>query len=120
MIQRIENLPEDVLGFRASGTVTGRDYELVIIPAVDRAVERRDRVRLLYHLPPDFEGFDAHALWDDTKIGLTHLTSWDRIALVTDLGWLRRATKALGFVMPGEVRVYENRAFDEARDWISA
>lgn len=120
MIQRIQDLPEAVLGFRASGTVTDQDYEAVIIPAVDHALERSGKVRLLYHLPPDFEGFDPHALWDDAKIGLKHLTSWDRIALVTDIGWLRRTTKALGFVMPGEVRVYENEAFDEAREWISA
>jgi len=120
MIEPIHDLPDDVLGFRASGRVTGQDYESVIIPAVNRALQGSGRVCLLYQLAPDFEGFDAHALWDDTKISLTQPISWKRIAFVTDLGWLSRATKALGFTMPAEVRVFENHAFDEAREWVSA
>ncbi len=46
--------------------------------------------------------------------------SWQRIAFVTDLGWLGRAARAFGFTMLAEVRVFQNSAFDEARDWVSA
>jgi hypothetical protein len=120
MIEPIQNLPSDVLGFRASGRVTGEDYESVIVPAVNEALKANRRIRLLYQIAPDFEGFDPHALWEDSKVGLRHPMAWDRIAFVTDLGWLRRATRALGFTMPAELRVFENRAFDEARAWISA
>ncbi len=120
MIEPIENLPLDVLGFRASGRVTSADYESVIVPAVNEALEARRSIRLLYQLAPDFEGFDPHALWEDSKVGLRHPMAWERIAFVTDLGWLRRATRALGFTMPAEVRVFKNQAFDEARAWISA
>ena len=120
MIEPINDLPDDVLGFRASGKVTGEDYESVIIPAVNEALKATRKIRLLYQLAPDFEGFDAHALWEDSKVGLRHPMAWERIAFVTDLGWLRRATHALGFTMPAEVRVFKNQAFDEARAWISA
>ena len=120
MIQRIEHLPSNVVGFRASGRVTEQDYHSVIVPAVDRVVGRRGRVRLLYQLAPDFEGFDPHTSWSDPRIGPRHRTPWSRIALVTDLPWLRRAAGALGFTIPSEVRVFENRAFDQARDWVSA
>jgi hypothetical protein len=120
VIEPIKNLPADVLGFRASGRVTGDDYESVIIPAVNEVLECTRKIRLLYQLAPDFEGFDPHAFWEDSKVGLRHPMAWDRIAFVTDLGWLRRATRALGFAMPAEVKVFKNQAFDEACDWISA
>lgn len=120
MITRIEGLPENVVGFRASGTVTERDYESVIVPVLDRTWPSTVKVGLLYQIAPDFEGFDAHASWDDPGLGRSHRASWDRVALVTDLGWLRRTTRALGFAMPVDVRVVENRAVGEAKAWLGA
>jgi len=120
MIEPIEDLPENVVGFRASGRVTEQDYESVIVPAVERASGSRRRIRLLYQLAPDFEGFDPNGSWTDPRIESRHRRHWSRVAVVTDLGWLRRATRALGFTQPAEVRVFENRALDEAREWLSA
>ena len=48
MVERISNLPENVLGFAAKGTVTAKDYESVIIPAVEEQFSRHDKVRFLY------------------------------------------------------------------------
>ena len=118
MIERIEDLPENVVGFRASGRVTEQDYESVIIPAVERASRGNVEIRLLYQLSPDFEGFDPRASWTDPRVEVRHRTPWSRVALVTDLGWLRRTTRALRFTLPTEVRVFENRALDEARSWL--
>jgi hypothetical protein len=39
-------------------------------------------------------------LWDDTKFGLAHMLDWERIALVTDVGWMKHAAQfynLLGF-----------------------
>ena len=94
MIERIEGLPRNVLGFRASGRVTEHDYEWVIIPAVKRASRRRAEIRLMYQLAPDFEGFDPRASWSDPRMRLTGRTHWARVALVTDLAWLRRAVSS--------------------------
>jgi hypothetical protein len=79
-----------------------------------------DKVRLLYQLGEDFDGFDMAAIWEDTKVGLGHLAAWERIALVTDEDWIRTATKAFGFAMPGEVRVFSNAELDAAHDWVTA
>ena len=35
MIKTIKDLPSNVLGFEASGAVTGKDYESVLVPAVE-------------------------------------------------------------------------------------
>lgn len=120
MIEILTGLPENVIGFSAHGKVTAEDYEEHIVPAVEGALQRHGKVRLLYQLGEDFAGFDAGALWEDTKVGLGHLTAWERIAVVTNLDWLRAATKALGFMMPGEVRVFSNLEIEAARDWLAS
>lgn len=118
MIEQIPGMPSGSLGFSARGIVTGDDYEKVIVPAIEAAFEKTRRVRLLYHLGEAFEGFEMRAMWDDTMLGLRHFTGWDRVAVVTDMGWLRTASKAMSVMMPMELRVYANAGFADAMAWI--
>ena len=67
----------------------------------------------------DFSGFEAAALWDDTKLGLKHLGGWERMAVVSDVEWIRAAIKIFGLAIPGHVRVFHDRELGEARRWIS-
>jgi hypothetical protein len=120
MVEKIPNLPDNVLGFIAKGTVTANDYEKIIIPAVEALFSRQGKVRFLYHLGEDFSGFEAAAMWDDTKLGLKHLTGWERMAIVSDVEWIRAAIRVFGLAIPGDVRVFHNRELDEATRWVSA
>ncbi len=119
MIEPISDLPDNVLGFSAKGTVTGADYETVIMPSVEAKFSKYTKVRFLYHIGEDFSKFEAGALWEDTKIGLKHLASWDRIAVVTDIDWIRAAVGIFAFLLPGTVRVFQNAEIANARSWIS-
>jgi hypothetical protein len=119
MIEKIPDLPENVLGFTAKGTVTANDYELIIIPAVEALFSQHPKVRFLYHLGKDFTGFEAAAVWDDTKLGLKHLAGWERMAVVSDVEWVRGAIRAFGLAIPGHVRVFHNQEIAEATRWIS-
>lgn len=119
MLERIQGLPENVLGFKASGEVTGSDYETVLIPAVEKMLADRKSIRFLYHLGDEFTGFDAQAMWNDAKVGMQHFSSWERIAVVTDVGWIRTSMKVFGFILTGHVKVYGNSEFTEALKWLS-
>lgn len=120
MIERITGLPPHVLGFSANGNVSAHDYETVLIPAVEAAFEKHEKVRLLYHLGRAFSGFDFGAMLDDARLGLSHLRGWERIAIVTDIGWIRMAMRAFAPAMPGEIRVFANAQMEEARRWLGA
>jgi len=120
MIEMLTGLAENVIGFSAHGTITAEDYERHIVPAVGQALQKSGKLRLLYQLGEDFDGFEAGALWEDAKVGLSHLSAWERIAVVTDVDWLRTATKVFGFAMPGEVRVFSNAEIDGAREWLAS
>jgi len=118
MIELISGLPDDVLGIEATGEVTGEDYERVVIPAVHRQLEKGGKIRLLYVLSAEFDGFTTAAMWDDTKVGMGHPFSWERIAVVTDEDAYRRLFKAVGFLMPAKVMVFELDELEDAKAWI--
>ena len=99
--------------------MTGTDYELVLIPAVEEMLAQQKSLRFMYYLGDEFTGFDAKAIWDDAKVGLQHLTAWERVAVVTNVGWISTAVKVFGFVMPGHIRVFNNSELAEAQRWLS-
>jgi len=118
MIELIPNLPDNAIGFSAKGDVTSEDYETILIPAVEAKLKEYGKIRLLYHLGPEFKSYKAGAMWDDTKVGLQHLTSWERIALVTDVEWIRAMAKVFGFMMHCHFKIYHNDQLAEAEAWI--
>ena len=50
MITLLSNLPDNIIGLNATGRVTGDDYLQVLVPAVEVALERHDKIRLIYEL----------------------------------------------------------------------
>ena len=120
MIEIIEGFPENVVGILAKGEVTRKDYLEVVIPAVDKSLKRNGKLRLYYELGSEFTGIDFGAEWEDFKIGIEHLSRWERVAVVTDVAWIRHAVSAFRFLMPGEIRVFTTGQTSEARKWIVA
>jgi SpoIIAA-like len=120
MIAVLEGFPDAVTAFVAEGRVTKKDYQDVLIPKVEDAVRHHKKIRCYYELGPKYSGFEAGAVWKDFKLGIKHLTRWERIAVVTDVRWIRRVVKAFRFLIPGEVRVYETAKSSEAKGWIVA
>ncbi len=119
MIKLIKDLPDDVLGFEATGIVTGEDYETVLIPAVEKELKKYPKLKLLFHMGSGFTSYEMKALWDDTKIGLGHLRAWERIALVSDVDWIRSAMHMFGFMIPGHIRVYKSDEISDAKKWLA-
>jgi SpoIIAA-like len=120
MIEILQGFPNNVVACVAKGQVTKEDYDGVLIPRIERALENNSRIRCYYELSPAFKGFEVSAAWEDAKIGIEHLTRWERVAVVTDVDWIRLATNAFRFLMPGQVRVFSCAQFSEAKSWIVA
>jgi SpoIIAA-like len=120
MIEPISALPENVVGFVAEGDVTAEDYEQRLVPAIERALASHDKIRLLYVLGSDFTGYSGRAIWDDGKVGMQHLTRWERIAVVSDQQWIRHSVNVFGYLIPGEVKAFELADQDAATAWVTA
>jgi SpoIIAA-like len=117
MIKELTDLPPGVIGFEISGTVHADDYRDVVLSAVQRAYAS-DEFRFVIVIP-EFHGMTGGALWQDLKVGVEHLHAWKRIALVTDIDWIRHATTLFGWITPGEVEVFPLARRDEAITWVA-
>ena len=119
-VRTISGLPDNTIGLVAEGEVTSSDYTSTIEPAVDAALADHDKLRMLYVLGKDFTGYSGGAMWEDSRLGMTHLTSWERIAVVADQAWIRHAVNVMGHLIPGSVRVFTLDEEPQARAWITA
>ena len=118
MIERLKDLHNGIDGVKATGTITAEDYEQVFVPLLDEARREGRRVRFLYQFGPEFTGFTPGAAWEDAKLGLRSIRLFDGCAVVTDIAWIREATRLAGFLMPCPVRVFGNNDFDKAVSWL--
>jgi hypothetical protein len=118
MLSIIQGMPENVVAVNASGKVTGEDYDNVLIPAIEDKLKQQAKIRLLYVLGPDFSGFTAGAMWDDAKIGIRHLTAYEKIGVVSDVSWVLNAVKFFSFIIPCPVKTFGNDRLTEAKAWI--
>jgi hypothetical protein len=50
MMELMQGLPDNVLGIVGSGTITGEDYDTVLIPAMKDKLQRHKKIRMLYQL----------------------------------------------------------------------
>ena len=120
MIEHLSNFPDDVLAFVCKGRVTKADYDSVLVPAVLKALEKQKRVRLYYETAADFSGIDPGAMWEDFKVGMGHLTRWERVALVTDVEWIKQTMRFFSFLIPGAMKSFPTSEAAQARAWIIA
>ena len=116
----MDDLPDDVLGLSVAGVVTARDYAETIVPLIEAKLARHEKIRLLYRIGPEFEAYTPGAVWSDAMVGVKHLTGFSRVAVVSDIGWIRHAVRAFAPLMPAEVQVFGDDALAEARAWVSA
>ena len=123
MIERIAEMPEGTIGFAFSGEVTPADYEETLIPPIRAAIENEEEIRCLCLLGPEFEGYEAGAVWEDlkagAKFGFGSLSSWRRTALVTDVDWIRHATALFGWLSPGELKLFPTDQLARAKEWVA-
>jgi SpoIIAA-like len=120
MIEQLTDFPDNVLAFVCKGQVTKGDYDTVLVPAVMNALKTHDKLRLYYETAAGFSGIDPGAMWADFKVGMEHLTRWERIALVTDVDWIKYTMQFFSFMMPGATKVFPLSQAAEAREWIVA
>ncbi len=116
VIKVIEDMPVGTIGLEASGKVTDDDYRDVLVPVVEAALER-GKVRLMY-VVDEHSSYSLGAIWADTKVGFRDLKGWERVAVISDADWLEHAVKAFGWMVPGEVKVFEPDDVRDAKAWL--
>jgi SpoIIAA-like len=120
MIDRLKDLPPGIDGVRAIGMVSTADYERVFPLILDEARRYGHRIRFLYQLGPEFEGFTPGAVWEDVKIGIHSMRLFIGCAIVTDIAWIREWTRIIGFLTLCPTQVFANKDRDKAVAWLNS
>ena len=115
MIEELSGVPAGVIGFEASGRIRAEDYRDVVLPALEHAAATGE-VRFVIVMR-DFEGMSGGAVWQDLKVGIEHFRAWKRIALITDIAWMRDLTSLFGWMTPGETKTFPLAQRDAAIEW---
>src|ERR1700744_4092514 len=102
MLQKMNDLPAHVVGFRATGKVTKEDYDKILIPAVDKLAKEKGKINYVFLLETDISNLSIGALYDDLKVGLQHLLQWHKMAIITDQDGVNKFTDIVGHMIPGE------------------
>ena len=122
MIERLPDMPEGTLGYRASGEIERSDYTDVLVPDLHAAVKSGEGLRTLYVID-DLDEIEPSALWADSKLGfdlgVRHHDAWVRSAIVTDIEWMARAARMFLWMIPGEAQVFPASELDAAKAWVA-
>jgi hypothetical protein len=118
VIRELSDMPAGVTGFETVGTIKAEDYRDVVLPALERA-SAAGEVRFVVVIP-EFHGMSGGAVWEDLKVGIEHFSAWKRMALVTDIEWMKHMTRLFGWMTPGEVRHFPLAERDGAIAWAAA
>ena len=113
MIKVIKDLPDNIVGIVAKGRVTNEECANILRPVIEDSL-KHDKVRLYYEIGSRFPG----AAWEDLRIGIEHIPQWERVAVVTDVGWVRHTVNALRFLITSEVRVFTTFQAAEGLAWV--
>jgi SpoIIAA-like len=121
VVERLTDMPPGTVGFRVTGEVERADYDNVLTPELNRALEAGP-LRTLYVIE-SVDEIEPAALWADMKLGfdlgVRHRDAWVRSAIATDIPWMARATKLFAWMIPGEVRVFPLAELEQAKSWIA-
>lgn len=119
MIEKLQDLPDSVLGFRAVGTVAAEDYETVVEPEIDAVIAAGHRVNLVFVLDDQFERYSLGAMWQDALLEGKPERTWGRIALVTDHALIGEIIHGIAFLLPCDVKIFAVAAQAAAVQWAS-
>jgi hypothetical protein len=118
----IKVLPEskgNILVLAAVGKLTDEDYKDVLIPRLESIIREHGKARLLLDMGDQFHGWEAAALWDDARFGLTHRSDFEKMGVIGGPKWVEWGLKIAALVMSGEIRSFCSSEREEALRWIN-
>ena len=124
MLEKLES-PANVCAVEVVGKLEKRDYDTVLLPALQQQIEGAGEIRIVFVFGARYEGLTIGGNLADAKLYVSELfhhelSKWKRCAVVTDESWLRHAISMFRFMMPGEVECFETSRLESAIAWAGA
>ena len=105
-----------LLVVQVSGKLAKADYEQ-FVPEFERLLQQHGKLRVLFDMT-GFHGWEAGALWEDTRFGIHHYADIERIAMVGEKNWQHGMAIFCKPFTTATVRYFEHVDLAEARMWL--
>ena len=99
-----------------SGMITRDDYDAVMVP-IQAFIDKHGSINFI-EVIESLSGFEPSIIWPGLKFDIANLKHINRVAVVSDLGWISPFTKAAGYFMSTKLRMFDLADLDEAQAWI--
>jgi hypothetical protein len=107
----------NTLVVEASDKLTGKDYEDTFIPKLNQLIQQYKKIRVVIYFTDSFDGVELGAMWEDAKFALKHKNDFKRMAIVGGPQWMTWMIKFDSHFLPGEFKVFNATALQEAISW---
>lgn len=97
------------------GAIDRADYEAAVA-AVDDLLTRHDKLNVI-EVVKTIGWVDFGVWWRDAVFHLTHRGWLNRVAVVSDSGWIGPLTRFLAPLYPAEIRTFALDEIEDARTW---
>ena len=115
-IQLNEENGGTTLAIHVSGKLAKADYEH-FVPEFERLFQEHGKLRVLFDMA-DFHGWEAGALWEDTKFAIHHYADIERLAMVGEKKWQKGMATFCKPFTKATIRYFDHADAAEARNWL--
>jgi hypothetical protein len=115
-IKLTEKRGGNVLEVHASGKLTTEDYEQ-FIPKVEGMIKTHGKIDVLFELS-DFHGWEAGAMWEDTKFAFRHFSDIGRLVVVGEKKWQEWMTVVCRPFTKATIRYFDHADVAQAHAWL--
>jgi hypothetical protein len=119
MIELLTGFPPHVAAFKATGKITMKDYDDLIMPEVDRIAKALGKVSFMLVLDTDVSNYSLGAWVEDAMLGIKHISHWKKVAIVSQQEAIKKITDLFGHVLPGEYKGFKMEDLEQAKTWIA-
>ena len=120
MIRQIKGLADNIAAFRVTGDVTKENYDGVVLPVVAGIKSTHDHFNFLLVIDTDLKNYTIGAWIEDFLLSLKNITRFNKMALVSDSGFVDKLTHLVNKFAPGEYKSFLLKDEAAAIKWISA
>lgn len=116
MITYLTDPTDGVVELTVTGGISREDYDRVVAE-MDGAIAAFGKLRVI-EVIEEIGSVDSAIWWRDVKWAWHHMKDIARCAVVTDSGWIGPVTRAIGALLPAEIRVFKLAEMAAARAWV--
>ncbi|WP_029038693.1 SpoIIAA family protein [Salinimicrobium xinjiangense] len=121
MLQKIDFQEEHVAGFRWEGKFDEKAFKQSLVQFLPE-LQMRSRLNIYFEIV-NLTEVEAKAIWEEIKFDVRNFTDLqskiEKVALVTDMSWIRTLSEASSTVVPGiSLKAFKFDEVEAAKVWI--